>query len=37
MAKAPKQGRTKSGRFVKGSRAAKIAGRKGAAKAKRRR
>lgn len=33
MAKAPKRGRTKGGRFVKGSRAAKIAGRKGARKA----
>lgn len=31
--KAPKRGRTKAGRFVKGSAAAKAAGRKGARKA----
>lgn len=31
------KGRTKSGRFRKGSRAAKMAGRKGARKARRRR
>jgi len=37
MAKAKKAGRTKSGRFTKGSRAAKIAGKKGARKASRRR